>query len=217
MTEKIEYRNYWKRKEIQETILSSKVVEHWFMEENSPLELKYTSILNECHDVLDYGAGDLKWQKKLDGNKNILYKSLDIGNELQYDYQSFEQIDQDFDCILFLDVIEHLELSEGLKLTLNLLKKLKPNGQLILQTPNAKCIRNHMGSDMTHKQIYNIKDLYSFFKSEGYDVHAYRVSLWARKPTIKQKFMHMISKIVVSKIIGCDYADNISLIIKTPA
>ena len=210
---KIEYDKYWSMKSINSSMPQPKVIDLWYKSiTTSPLGVLIQQKLCSSKKILDFGAGDKKW-KSITPKKSI-YKSLDINNESDHDYHSIDQINETFDSILFMDVLEHIELNEGLRLSLNLIDLLDKNGFLLIQTPNGKCIRNHLGSDMTHKQLYNLRDLYSFFKSRGFEVDCYRVNVFANKLSVFAKIKHFISAFIITRIIGADYTDNIFLYVQ---
>jgi len=209
------YLNYWKRK----TILNQKIVvptiEYWVDANGHPLEKYLFDKLLESKSILDFGAGDKKIKDKLnDLHFQGSYFSLDFGNEHDYDFKNLVEIDRKFETILMLDVIEHMPLEEGLSLSLQLLDKLDDCGELIIQTPNAKCVRNHLGSDMTHLQLYNVKDLYAYFKALNYIVEAKRIVFKKRNFCLINSFYNLLSKILITRILGLDFADNILLVIK---
>ncbi len=213
--QEIAYLNYWKRKEFNSQTVPTQRISFWVDAIDSPSE----NLIDECalsgKSVLDFGAGNLKVKERL---KRKDYKgeyfSFDSGSEFNYSFSDFSIIDRKFDTILFIDVIEHLDLEAGLKLTMDLLEKLNPGGELVLQTPNGRCIRNHLGSDMTHKQLYNIGDLYSYFKALEFDVSCYRICFDKKKQGPFSRLRTFIGRLITAKFIGVDYADNILLRIK---
>lgn len=69
---------------------------------------------------------------------------------------------------------------------------------------------------MTHVQIYNLSDLWSYFTCLGLSVEGYRVDLRPSKESPIRRLMATISSYVITRIVGADYADNILLIAKKP-
>jgi 2-polyprenyl-3-methyl-5-hydroxy-6-metoxy-1,4-benzoquinol methylase len=212
------YLNYWKRKEYCNQAVPIKRISFWVDSDGSPSENLIDDYALNSKSVLDFGAGNLKIKERLSrkGFKGE-YFSFDSGSEYDYSFNDFSSITRSFDTVLFIDVIEHLDLEDGLELTIDLLEKLNPGGNLILQTPNGKCIRNHLGSDMTHKQLYNINDLYSYFKALGYEVFCHRVCFDLKEKSIIRKIITFLGRLITAKLIGVDYADNILLRIKKPS
>lgn len=207
------YLNYWEKKKIQSNSPAFGLTQYYIDSLQSPSMHKILDIIHKGESVLDYGAGDLKLKTKYLGNYKGEYFSQDIGEEFEYSFQSIEEIQRSFDTIVALDVIEHMPLEDGLYLISQLLEKLTPNGTLILQTPNGKCIRNHLGSDMTHKQLYNLPDLYAYYKAQKFTVTGYRVHFTYKSLGPFGKIKDFLSRFISTKILGVDYADNILLFI----
>lgn len=214
-TKTLAYLNYWKRKEFCLKTVPSTRISFWVDSDGSPSENLIDEIILKGKSVLDFGAGNLKVKKRLERKGyEGKYFSYDSGEEFEYSYSEPSFIDRKFDTILFIDVIEHLDLEAGLKLTMELLDLLNPGGELVLQTPNGKCIRNHLGSDMTHKQLYSINDLYSYFMAQDYQVLNYRVCFDLKRLSLLTKIRTFLGRLITAKLIGVDYADNILLRIK---
>ena len=67
--------------------------------------------------ILDVGASDRRMEKRIQGAyPDIIYKSMDIDRGFHHDYYSLNDIDEQFDLITLLEVIEHIELEEGMEL-----------------------------------------------------------------------------------------------------
>lgn len=205
------YRSYWKRK----SLISSGpphfgVVRWWPSDCLCPSEEWIFEKSKNAKRLLDYGAGDLKYRSKfLAAGFRGNYLSFDIGCEFPYDFQSQSSIDGQFDTILCLDVIEHMPLEEGLELIDWLIKRLNPGGNLIIQTPNARCIRNPYSWDMTHVHSYNATDLWSWLAVMGLEVELRRVRFSKSQLTVAQKFKEKLADYVITQLIGADYADNL--------
>jgi SAM-dependent methyltransferase len=120
--------------------------------------------------LLDVGAGERgmegKIVKKHDG---VIYKSMDIDCRLRHDYYSLDEIDEQFDLVLLLDVIEHLQLEEGMRMLKRINDLLVNEGKLIISIPN---IFNQSRSwlDSTHKVAYSYEELGGILLSLGFDV-----------------------------------------------
>lgn len=210
------YLNYWKRKELLASgVPKFPLLRWWLSEKLCEVEQVIFSQIQNRSSVLDVGAGDLKNQQKFFAAGYAgQYHTQDIGEEFNYTYQSLDEIGDRYSAILCLDVIEHLELSEGLALIHQLVNLLTPGGMIALQTSNARCVRSPFVSDMTHVHCYNINDLWAYLTCMGLEVEGYRVVFEPEHKTWKQQILDLGSKYIITRILGLDYADNIMLIAK---
>ncbi len=219
MTVVPEYRNYWDRKALLAGGAPPFPVTRWWETESlSDAEQIILDSVRHAGKLLDVGAGDFRVKRKLElHGYSGTYHTQDIGHEFSYTYRSIDEIDQSYDAILCLDVIEHLTLREGLELLSQLIDRLSPGGNLIIQTPNSRCVRNPLGWDMTHLHCYNAQDLWAYLSQLDLDVRGHRVVF--NQPT-KNPFKTLrfaASAFVISRILGADYADNILLIAQRKA
>lgn len=214
----IAYRDYWKRKTLLNRQSPSFPVLNWWPGEGtSPAESWFLKKIRNTHRLLDFGAGDMKYKKKLRENGfQGQYFSYDIGIEFPYDYYSPEEITTTFDAILCMDVIEHLALEEGLKVLEFLIGRLNPGGFLVVQTPNARCIRHPDSWDMTHIHSYNAGDLWSWLSCQGLSTELRRVRFTQKNAGPFVKIKQFASAVFVSQILGADYADNILAVAQKP-
>jgi len=111
-----------------------------------------------------------------------------------------------------LDVIEHLLLPDGLALVHKLINLLEIGGFLVLQTPNARCVRNPLISDMTHLHCYNLADLWAYLTALDMKVDGYRVVFGNKSQSWLQRFADILPKYIITRILGLDYADNIMML-----
>ena len=212
------YKNYWQRKKILSTDRVHFPLISWFNDKKlCPLDELFLEQIKKGHSVLDIGAGDMYLKKKLQENGySGSYETMDVGTEFEYTYSSLKDINDQYDHILLIGVLEHLPLPMGLEYLMDILNLLKPKGQLILQVPNARCIRDPLGWDMTHVHNYNGKDLYAYTKSLGYEPKGFRVEMISKNQSLVKKIQSFFSRFLITKLIGADYADGIVLMIQKP-
>lgn len=205
------YFKYWERK----NILASKkphfsTLKWWHSEDLCEVEQVILSKVESCNAILDVGAGDLRVKRKIqNAGFNGEYHTQDIGEEFVYTYKDLDQIDRTYSVILCLDVIEHLPVFQGLELIHTLSNLLVTNGVLIIQTPNARCIRNPLISDMTHLHCYNLSDLWAYLTCMNFDVEGFRVCFEPDKLKFPDNIISLISKYSITRFLGLDYSDNI--------
>jgi SAM-dependent methyltransferase len=75
-----------------------------------------------------------------------------------------------FDLIVSLDLIEHFQREEALRFLDLCFAALKPDGRLILQTPNADSPfgLQHLYNDITHEWVYNVNQLTRLLHRAGF-------------------------------------------------
>ncbi len=210
----IAYQNYWKRKQLLNSSLPAFPVLRWWSDEGlAGSERTIFEAVKSSSSLLDFGAGDLRVMKKLQaaGFKGE-YHTQDIGTEYVYTYQDLSQIHRKYGAVVCLDVVEHLPLEGGLGLIDSLIDLLETGGILVLQTPNARCVRNPLANDMTHLHAYSVSDLWAYLTCKNLDVKGYRVDFLPKRPTIGARIKDFLSKLVITRLLGCDYAENILLI-----
>jgi hypothetical protein len=211
------YERYWCRKKLMKQIPAFPR-RHWWPTEGLSQgdQICFDAVRNAAH-ILDFGAGDLRIQRKfVAAGYAGEYHTLDIGNEFPYTFSDLDQVEHSYEAILCLDVIEHLALEAGLGLMERLAQLLSPGGVLIIQTPNAVCIRNPWGWDMTHIQCYNVADLWACLTSMGLETHGYRISL-RQQPGNPIAWLGYRLKIWLTGLLGCDDCENILMIGRKPA
>ena len=104
----------------------------------------------------------------------INYKSMDVDRKQFHDYHSLDEIEESFDAILLFEVIEHLDLEEGIELIRKIYSLLTPGGKLFLTTPNL--YHPHRYWDCHHKTPYRYDELGGLLSATGFiPRHIYRI------------------------------------------
>lgn len=214
MNQNLVYLNYWKRKELlRQGVPKFPLLRWWDSLELCEVEKVIFNYIEKQDVLLDIGAGDLKVTKKYQqAGYSGSYHTQDIGNEFEYTYKNLSEITHKYSAILCLDVIEHLQLPEGLALIHQLNELLLPGGVLIVQTPNGRCIRSPLSSDMTHVHCYNLDDLWAYLTCMQFAVKGYRVVFELKKQTYIKNILNSVSRYIITRFLGLDYADNIVLV-----
>ena len=135
--------------------------------------------------VLDVGAHDRSLGERLRAkDPSIAYKSMDVDDTHPHDYRTLEEIDETFDSIYCLSVIEHLSPAEGFELLERLFCLTAPGGRLVVLTPNV-FHPNYFWRDVTHTTPWPYNDLAGARLEAGYgEVALYRV---ADNPRLKDR------------------------------
>ncbi len=88
--------------------------------------------------VLDVGAGDRGLEKGLRERARAgIYTSVDPDPEGAHDYRALEEVEERFDLVACLEVIEHLDADQAVALLSGIRRRLAPGGRLVLSTPNV--------------------------------------------------------------------------------
>lgn len=120
--------------------------------------------------ILDVGAGDRRMERRIkDTYPDILYESMDIDRKIPHDYYALTDIDKQFDLILLFEVIEHVELEEGVKMLNRISELLVEGGKVIVSTPNI-FNPSRFWIDATHKVAYHYEELGGIMLSQGFEV-----------------------------------------------
>lgn len=147
--------------------------------------------------ILDFGCGDGRYyhyfrkffnerniygieisKKRIENCREIGWNNVFLIKNNQLPFSS-----NMFDVINFMEVIEHIPKSEIDNILKELHRILKPNGKIIIGTPNypIKRLGDYMGwiqghrsnpsDDLTHITKYNFKSLYNLLNKYGYVVY----------------------------------------------
>jgi 2-polyprenyl-3-methyl-5-hydroxy-6-metoxy-1,4-benzoquinol methylase len=156
--------------------------------------------------ILDVGASDKRMQKKVkEVYPDILYKSMDIDRTVTHDYYSLDDISEQFDLIILFEVIEHLELEQGVKMLGRLRELLADGGRLIISTPNI-FNPGRFWADATHKTAYSYEELGGVVLSQGFEVLGIYRTFHA---SLLKYFLCLTIFYPVHRILNVDFAKSI--------
>lgn len=208
------YGSYWERKRLLAGPLPQFPVRRWWPTDAlSEIEQICFDAVRGAPSLLDVGAGDLRVREKFRrAGYAGEYHTLDIGGEYEHTYGSLAEVGRPYDALLCLDVLEHMPLEAALEAIDRMVSVLAPGGTLVIQTPNARCIRNPLAWDMTHVHCFNIADLWAYLSAAGLRVEAYRVVFTFARRGVAERVRAAAAAFVTSRLLGMDYADNLVLI-----
>lgn len=168
-------------------------------------------------EILDVGGGHRKLNNMIESfNISYNYKSVDKSKNVKHDYQDINDIKKSkFDIIFMFELIEHLSFQDGLSYLSKVFDLLKNNGVFIISTPNAHHINQLWKSNVTHIQQYPGSDLCAILRMIGFsdDIKMYRSFIKSRKTGLK-KYIKFKLHVLITKILGVDYAHGIMVIAK---
>jgi SAM-dependent methyltransferase len=126
--------------------------------------------IRDGEKVLDIGASNRDLQERLRRHfPKLIYKSMDIDREQVHDFYSLEEVQESFDVIFLFEVIEHLDLQEGIGLLKRSYELLSLGGRLFLTTPNI-FNPSRFWRDATHRQAYCYDELGGILLAHGFEV-----------------------------------------------
>jgi len=172
----------------------------------------YDVVSDELRDgikILDVGANTRSLGDKIVARvPTIIYKTMDIDRAMSHDYYSLQEIHESFDIIILAEVIEHLDLKEGISMLHDLHALLNENGVLILTTPNIYH-PNRFWHDSDHKTPYSYAEIGGALLSVGFSISKmYR--------TYNDQFFRRLFRMYVAcylhKYLDVDFAKSIVVV-----
>jgi SAM-dependent methyltransferase len=158
--------------------------------------------------ILDVGASDRRMEGMVKARyPDINYKSMDIDRTAHHDYYSLGDIDEQFDLILLFEVIEHVELEDGVEMLRRLRELLVDRGVLIISTPNI-FNPSRFWIDATHKTAFSYEELGGVVLSQGFEVLGIYRTFHSSLPKYFLRFtlfypLHRILNVDFAKSIVC--------------
>lgn len=176
------------------------------------LRKRFPFMLKVLHDgekVLDIGASHRDLERRLKKHfPNLIYKSMDVDREQFHDFYSLEEVQESFDAILLFEVIEHLDLREGIELLGKIFDLLNKGGRLILSTPNV-FNPSRFWRDATHRVAYCYDELSGLLLAQGFHIKAiYRTY----NDAFHKYFFRVYIMTPLHRYLGIDYAKSILIL-----
>jgi SAM-dependent methyltransferase len=127
-------------------------------------------VIRDGDKVLDIGASDRNLEPRIKAHyPRVVYKSLDVDQSQTHDFYSMEQVNETFDVVLLFEVIEHMELRDGVEMLFKIYSRLEQGGRLILTTPNV-FNPSRFWRDATHKVAYCYDELGGILLGRGFRI-----------------------------------------------
>ena len=173
-----------------------------------PFILKY---LKDGESVLEIGAHDRKLGDRIKKHfPHVLYKSLDIDPSYSHDYTSIDEVKEEFNMVLFFELIEHLDRGAGREMVARIFEILKPGGRVILTTPNIYTPGQYW-KDVSHLTPYHHEELGGLFLSQQFEsIDLFRY--------FNAPFLQYVMKVYlfspVFRFLGIDFTKSILLMAK---
>jgi SAM-dependent methyltransferase len=100
---------------------------------------------------------------------HIVYKSMDIDPTYPHDYSSLEEVKEKFDMVLLFEVIEHLDLNEGMEMIARIYQILGHGGRVIISTPNIYTPGAYWAG-LSHRTAYHYAELGGVLLSQKFEI-----------------------------------------------
>lgn len=170
--------------------------------------------IDERMRVLEIGAGERRMGAIIaERRRDVVYQSMDIDMQSEHDYRTLAEIDCEFDCVFAFEVVEHLRLDEIADWLSELRRLLKPDGRLLLSTPNTFYPPAYL-RDASHRTPLCYDELGGLVEAAGLRVlrivRIYHDPVW-RKLLRRYAFGWLF------RLIGIDFARQIVLVAERPA
>jgi len=165
--------------------------------------------INDGDKILDIGASSRDLENRIKKHRpQVVYKTMDIDREGVHDYYSLDEVEETFDVVLLFEVIEHLDLEEGVNMFRKIYSLLKEGGYLILSTPNT-FNPGRFWRDATHRVAYCFDELGGLLLSQNFKINGmYR--------TFNDAFHRYLFRVYVMsplhRYLGIDFAKSIMIV-----
>jgi len=159
--------------------------------------------------VLEIGAGDRRLEVLLAKHRRwVHYYSLDSDPCLPHDYRDLSEVTEGFDCVVALEVVEHLTIAELYSLLCSVSELLAPGGRLVVSTPNTFYPPAYL-RDATHRTPLCYDELAGLVSSAGLNVA--RIVRVYHDP-LHRKLLRRYAFGWLFRLLGLDFAKQIALV-----
>lgn len=171
-----------------------------------PLMLQH---IRDGDTLLDIGASNRHLEPRIKAHHpKVVYKSLDVDRSQAHDFYSLDEVDETFDVILLFEVIEHLELGEGVEMLGRIYDLLKEGGRLILTTPNV-FNPSRFWRDATHRVAYCYDELGGILLGQGFRI----LSMYRTYNDAFHRFLFRVHIMApLHRYLGIDFARSILVV-----
>ena len=176
------------------------------------LRKRFPLILHNIRDgdkLLDIGASRRHLEPRIKAHyPGVIYKSLDVDRSQAHDFYSLDEVDETFDVVFLFEVIEHLELEEGMEMLAKIRALLKERGKLILTTPNV-FNPSRFWRDATHKVAYCYDELGGILLGRGFRI----ISMYRTYNDAFHRFLFRVHIMApLHRYLGIDFAKSILIV-----
>jgi len=166
-------------------------------------------VIRDGEKVLDIGSSNRNLEPRIKAHySGVVYKSLDVDQTQVHDFYSTDEVNETFDVVLLFEVIEHLELREGVEMLSKIYSLLREGGRLILTTPNV-FNPSRFWMDATHKVAYCYDELGGILLGRGFRI----VSMYRTYNDAFHRFLFRIYIMApLHRYLGIDFTKSILIV-----
>jgi SAM-dependent methyltransferase len=126
------------------------------------------------------------------------------------DYHSFAELDQAFDLVMSLEVLEHVRPDTALDLVASCRDATRPGGLVLMSVPNVYTPAVQL--EFTHETAYHYADLGAILTWAGLEVVA-AARLFTRPGS--RLMLHRLAS-PVHRLLGIDYCQTVNILARRP-
>ncbi|MEZ6072895.1 MAG: methyltransferase domain-containing protein [Pirellulales bacterium] len=164
--------------------------------------------------MLEVGAGARRLAVRLASRRpGCQYHSMDIDDTFAHDYHDLSDIARSFECVVALEVVEHLPFEQIPGWLAALAERLAPGGRLVLSTPNTYYPPAYL-RDATHRTPLAFDELGGLVEHAGLRVE--RIVRVHNDP-VHRRWLRRYAFGWLFRMLGLDFAPQIVLVAERPA
>jgi SAM-dependent methyltransferase len=148
--------------------------------------------------LLDVGAGNKLWESVLRKlGYSGRYASADTETHYEHEYSDFLTVEDRFDAIMMLELIEHVPAELGVRFVAHAAELLNPGGVLVISTPNPSHAHQSWSPDFTHIRPWPAHDIWALGEAVGFErVEVYRQMFVPRRRRIVIPLQRALCKVL---------------------
>lgn len=160
-------------------------------------------------NILEVGAGERGLLRRIQQwGVPVVYRSMDVDPWTKHDYRNLDHVDERFDVVVSLEVIEHLPFDQIQPWLTQLASLIRPGGRLVLSTPNTYYPPAYL-RDATHCTPLCYDELGGLVEAAGLQVE--KIVRIYHDPVVR-KFARRYLLGWLFRLIGIDFARQIVLV-----
>ena len=180
---------------------------------SGPAAALFRRHVTSAASVLDVGAGDRYWKSVLERMGFAgRYESADIDRRHAHEHQDFLEVQDEFEVILMLELLEHLSLDLGMRFIAHARRLLLPGGVLVMGTPNPRHAHHFFSADFTHVRPWPAHDVWAMCRVLEFD----HVQVYRQMFVPGRRAVLLPAQLILSKILELDPAHSLIAFARCP-